>query len=402
MLRHLPFFEALADTAEDTPEWAALTAGLGVLRLVDEWREEGSVSRLRARPTAVAIEQVALGRPARTVLQGIVNVLTGQDAPSLDLLTPRLFAYGRSLELDGRYALAADVYATVVSHEPAAEHTDLTIDTYMRLGYCLRVLGRFDEAGAAYGAAKQLSTLSGDTVKALRGRVADANLALARGNLPVAAAILEETIQAAEGDALHDVRMIALHDRAVVAFHAGKVEDAVRIAFQALEGTRAPMARDRLLSDIAAMWVQLGVRRAARDAFLILLATAQEQYTRWLATVNLMDLAALDGVEVAFEQYRRELAAAALPADLAASSQLVAGQGYRLLGRTTAARRALTRAAELAEQHQLHRVSFEAEEALAALEQGERRTAEASQEPPESLRAIATALTAMRELATAS
>jgi tetratricopeptide (TPR) repeat protein len=399
MLRHLPFFEALASTAEDTPDWAALTAGLGVLRLVDDWMEEGAVSRLRARPAALAVEQVELGRPARTVLQGIVSLLTGSDAPSLDLLTPRLFAYGRSLELDGHYALAADVYETVVSYANPVDHADLTIDTHMRLGYCLRVLGRFDEASVAYGAAKQLSTMSGDTVKALRGRVADANLALARGNLPAAAAILEETIQAAEGDALHDVRMIALHDRAVVAFHSGSVEDAVRIAFQALEGTRAPIARDRLLSDIAAMWVELGVRAAARDAFLILLATAQEQYTRWLAAVNLMELAALDGIEVVFEQYRRELASAALPADLAASSQLVAGQGYRLLGRTTAARRALTRAAALAGEHQLHRISFEAEQSLEELERGERRTAEASLEPPAALREIATALTAMRELA---
>ena len=377
-----------------------MTAGLGVLRLVDDWMSEGAVTRLRARPAVLAVEQVELGRPARTVLQGIVNLLTAAETPSLDLLTPRLFAYGRSLELDGRYALAADVYETVAGYANPVEHADLTIDTHMRLGYCLRVLGRFDEASIAYGAAKQLSAMSGDTVKALRGRVADANLALARGNLPAAAAILEETIQAAEGDALHDVRMIALHDRAVVAFHAGTVEDAVRLAFQSLEGTRAPMARDRLLSDIAAMWVELGVRAAARDAFLILLATAQEQYTRWLATVNLMELAALDGIEVAFEQYRRELATVALPADLAASSQLVAGQGYLLLGRATAARRALTRAAELAEQHQLHRISFETEQALEELERGERRAARASMDPPESLREIASTLTTMRELAT--
>ncbi|HEU4630376.1 MAG TPA: hypothetical protein VFS08_11570 [Gemmatimonadaceae bacterium] len=401
MLRHLPFFEALANTAEDTPDWAAVTAGLGVLRLVDEWMAGGAVTRLRVRPAALAVEQVELGKPARAVLQGIVGVLAGSEAPSLDQLLPRLFAYGRALELDGRYALAADVYESVVgAATPVEDHADLVIDTHMRLGYCLRVLGRFDEAAATYATAKELSGLTGNTVKALRGRVADANLALARGNLPAAAAILEETIRAAEGDALHDVRMIALHDRAAVAFHAGAYEEAVRLAFQALEGTRAPMARDRLLSDIAAMWVQLGVRDAARDALLTLLATAQEQYTRWLATVNLMDLAALDGIEVVFEQYRRELAAAALPVDLAASSQLVAGQGYRLLGRTTAARRALTRATELARQHGLHQIGFEAEAALEALERGEGRTAAASLAAPESLREIASAMSAMREVAT--
>lgn len=399
MLRHLPFFESLASMAENTPDWAAVTAGLGVLRLADEWMAAGTVTRLRARPVARAVEQVTVGRPVRAVLQGIVEQLTHTHPAQPELLTPRLFAYGRALELDGHYVLAADVYETVVGYANVLDHADLVIDTHMRRGYCLRVLGRFDEANIAYGAAKRLATAIGDTVKALRGRVADANLALARGNLPAAAAILEETIQAAAGDALHDVRMIALHDRAIVAAQASDFETAIRLAFQALESTRAPMARDRLLSDIATMWGEMGVRDAARDALLTLLATAQEQYTRWLATVNLMDLAALDGMEVVFEQYRRELAAAALPTELAANAELVAGQGYRLFGRTTAARRALTRAMELAGQHQLHRIVFEAERAMAELERGERRAADATTEPPASLREIASALSSMRTAA---
>ena len=405
MLRHLPFFEALAATDEGTPEWRAATAGVGVMRLVDEWAAGGPDLRNRWGVHAVrlAVEAMPEGRPARAVLLGLVELLGATPRADADVLAARLLAYGHVLDLEGRYDLAADVFETLVGIAGASALVDVAYDAGMRLGYCLRMLGRLDDAGRAYGGAREAAERLAEPAKRLRVRVADAKMALARGNLPAAAAILDETIAAAGTPALDEVKAIALHDRAAVAFTAGQVEAAVHFAYDALGRTGDSLARDRVLSDLAAMFVQLGLHAPARDALLVLMATAQEQYTRWMASINLLELAALDGAELVFEQYRRELATAALPVDLAASFHLVAGQGCRRFGRLDAARTALRAAAGLAERHALHQLSFEAERELAAMDRAEPAVGQpagraATQTPP-SLRPVATAIRELRMLA---
>jgi tetratricopeptide (TPR) repeat protein len=409
MLRHLPFFEALAAMEEGTPDWRAATAGVGVLRLVDEW-VAGAPAATRNRwglhAVRLAVEAMPEGRPARAVLLGIVELVATSPPAHADVLAARLLAYGHALDLDGSYSLAADVFETLIALAGTADLPDVAFDAGMRLGYCRRMLGRLEAAASAYAAAGAAAERLGEPAKRLRVRVADAKMALARGNLPVAAAILDETIAAAEGPALNEVRAIALHDRAAVAFTAGQVEAAVHFAYDALGRTSDTLARDRVLSDLAAMFVQLDLRSAARDALLVLTATAQEQYTRWLALINLLELAALDGSELVFEQYRRELATATLPVDLAASYHLVAGQGCRRFGRLEAARGALRTATRLAERHALHQLSFEAERELEQVERsarGERlaeaRPAGAEAEAPASLRPVASAIRELRVLA---
>ena len=405
MLRHLPFFEALAGMEEGTPDWRAVTAGIGVLRLVDEWAAGTPPSRNRWGVHAVrmAIEAMPDGRPARAVLGGLLELLSAGAPANADILAARLLAYGHALDLDGRYALAADVFETLVALAGPAELPDVAYDASMRLGYCQRMLGRLEAAAGAYAAASAVAVHLGEPAKQLRVRVADAKMALARGNLPTAAAILDETIAAAQGPALNEVCAIALHDRAAVAFTAGQVETAVHFAYDALGRTGDSLGRDRVLSDLAAMFVQLGLRSAARDALLVLLATAQEQYTRWMASINLLELAALDGAETVFEQYRRELAAAPLPVDLAASYHLVTGQGCRRFGRLEAARTALRTAGRLAEQHALHQLSFEAERELAAVDRAERgeradELARAVAEAPASVQPVAAAIHELRVL----
>lgn len=404
MLRHLPFFEALAATDEGTPEWRAATAGVGVMRLVDEWAAGGPDTRNRWGVHAVrlAVEAMPEGRPVRAVLLGLVELLGATPRADADVLAARLLAYGHVLDLEGRYDLAADVFETLVGMAGGSALVDVAYDAGMRLGYCLRMLGRLDAAALAYGGAREAAERLGEPAKRLRVRVADAKMALARGNLPAAAAILDETIAAAAEPALDEVKAIALHDRAAVAFTAGQVEAAVHFAYDALGRTGDSLARDRVLSDLAAMFVQLGLHAPARDALLVLMATAQEQYTRWMASINLLELAALDGAELVFEQYRRELATAPLPVDLAASFHLVAGQGCRRFGRLDAARTALRAAAGLAERHALHQLSFEAERELAALD-AEPAIAQpagraATQTPP-SLRPVASAIRELRMLA---
>ena len=65
--------------------------------------------------------------------------------------------------------------------------------------------------------------------------------------------------------------------------------------------------RDRTLANIATGFRYLGLMDVARDAYLVLASTAQEQYIRWMSELNLMELAALQGMELDFDKYRRDL-----------------------------------------------------------------------------------------------
>jgi hypothetical protein len=108
----------------------------------------------------------------------------------------------------------------------------------------------------------------------------------------------------------------------------------------------------------------MGVTSAANDAFLVLASTAREQTARWVATINLMELAAEEGVSLNFERYRQQLASAKLPPLLQAQFELHAGRGYQTLGEYEAARPWLERAVATATTHSLNQIVFEAELAL--------------------------------------
>jgi tetratricopeptide (TPR) repeat protein len=269
----------------------------------------------------------------------------------------------------------------------------------MQLGYCLRMLGSWDEATAAYADAGRVATSMGDVVGILRAQIADARLSTARGNLPRAEEILDETIVRAKNESLRDVLGLALHERGTVAHERGDYERSIRLKYDAMEYTSSDTARDRVLADIAASFMELGVTSAARDAFLVLAATGREQYVRWAATLNLLDIAIADGSEPSFETYRRELLSAALPVVLEVNFHMVVGKGHDTFGRTERARECYTRAIEMASQHRLNQLLFSAEQSLQKLESGERAAARSGVEAPETVADVASAIHSMRQLA---
>ena len=114
---------------------------------------------------------------------------------------------------------------------------------------------------------------------------------------------------------------------------------------------------------------------SARDANLIVVATTQNQWTKSQATINLLELAASDGNQTAFDGYARELRATSLPSWLGANYLLYLGEGLRRFGRAEAAEAALTEAVAFSSANQIHQVMFQAEDALAALRSDARVTA---------------------------
>jgi tetratricopeptide (TPR) repeat protein len=400
-LQHTAFFEALGGITEGHADWAATSAGLMVLRLIDGWLTEGSqapqVSVWGVRAVRGAIESMPQGEIARSILTSVLDSVESSQMPDIRPLAPRLLAYGRYLDHGARWALAIDVYESTLAYLPPELDADIAIDACMRLAHCFRVVGRFDDAASAYGRAKQIATMSGDGMKALHARVGEGTLAVARGNLPLGESILDEAIAATETAGFDDVRAIALHGRAFVANARAQYDVAARFAYDALRLTHSLTARDRILIALALALTQVGTLGAARDAFLVVAATGQEQLARWTAMVNLMEIGAMQTNEPLFERNRRELMDEALPPYLRAQYHYYSAVGHRAFGKLAAAESCLTQANELAEQHGLNQLVFEIEELRSKVRHGvaaERRTA---RDLP-ALRDITDAVSEMRDL----
>lgn len=401
--RHLPFFTELASLEENDPWWRAVSAGLVFVRLVDSWIDEGAevvaADGWGVRSVRASLEEMPAGMPARAILMGALDLLTKARSGDMHAVAPRLMAYARTLDLDGKWALAADVYDTVLAHVHPEEESEIAVNALLRRGHCLRELGDFTDATDAFTTAAELAHQTGDMIGTLRARIGEAKIVVARGNLPAADAILHETVALADEYALTEVSSLATHDRSYIAFASGKYDLAVRYAYDALHGSVIESERDGILHDLAGAFYMLGVKSAARDAFLILAATAREQYHRWAATINLMELSAEDGMEVMFERYRHQLADAALPPILLTQFELHVGKGYQALGDDEAATTWLERSLATATQHSFNRFVFAAEEALQAKPATRSGIpAESAIDLPQDVQRIAAELRQMRRL----
>jgi len=401
MIRHLAYFEELAALDEREDTWREISAGLVVLRLVDSWFEQGAsvVAPGAWNLGAVinAITEIPPGRPARGMLRSVVDVMVDTRTPDAHVVAPRLMAYARSLDFDARWSLAIDVYRSVIAHTEPLEDTDTAIAAHLRLGFCLRQVNEISQSATAYEIASQLAERVGDMMGVLRARIGDAKIALLRGNLPRAETILDSTIDDAERNGFSGVHSMALHDRANAAYMRGDYELAIRLSYKALDGTETDRNRDRILHDIAASFSRLGVRTAARDAYMVIVATSQEQYLRWAATIQLLAIAADDGMGPVFERYRRELSDVALPPALSADFLMQVGRGYRILGQPEEARTWLDAAITSAQQHGFHQFVFESESELRLLDQPAPRRVVPEIVPSLGVSEIAAAIREMRE-----
>jgi tetratricopeptide (TPR) repeat protein len=401
-LRHQAFFTELASLEDADPAWRAVTAGLVVLRLVDAWVEEGSgvvaADNWGVRSVRAAVEDMPEGMPARTLLASVVEALISSRG-DLHVVAPRLMAYARSLDLDAHWTLASDVYETILSHVHPVEDADVAVNALLRRGHCLRQMGSLSEASQVYGTAAEVASRANDMIGTLRARIGEAKVLAEKGNLPAADEILEETAAQAGAHALSEVRSAATHDRSHVAIMRGRFDAAVRFAYDAMRESTNEHERERILNDLATAFSALGVKSAARDAFLIIASTAREQYLRWTATINLMELAADEGARLQFERYRQQLATAVLPPLLRVQFELHVGRGYQSMGELELAQSWLERAAGTAASHSFNKLVFEAEDGLSRNTRRVERAPAVAFEVPEDVDQIANEIRALRELA---
>src|SRR5579862_8551533 len=246
-LKHLAFFEKLADEPEDTPVHRRTIAGVLTLRLIDHWMLAGSVM-VEPESTSVksvrqAIMSIGPNDPQREVLLGVVNTMQTLREVDVQPILPRLLAYAQILEKRAEFALAADVYSSVARVGDPEYDYDILVDANMRLGFCERNLGELDVAERAYSRAGSLAKRRGELRGTLRSEIGLAALQLMRGNLPLADALLLAVANGAEREGLDEEHASALHTRSVVAQRRGDLDTAVCLAYDALRKTLSPIER---------------------------------------------------------------------------------------------------------------------------------------------------------------
>jgi hypothetical protein len=372
-LRHAAFFEALAMQDPAGASWRATSAGLVTLRLVDRWmrlRDDGRLVPVEAvRAVRRAVNRVGRGGPFRGPLDALSCAVSGalyNDGPSV---TSCLVAYAWALHASAQWALALDVYLTFIEYATAPEDVEARADAVFRIQACRRML-------------ELRGTLLAD--------IGVANVALERGNLPAAQAILEG-VCAAAGD-MGDVLARATHDLGYVCYHratahpGGQVntaylDRAAQHFFAAFRLYGDAPHRDRALVDLATTLSARGLTSAARDGFY--------------ALYHLLDVASREGDLEAFDHYAAVLVQASLPPAQLARVHLLSGDGARRFGRVQHARWSYARAIQIAEAHEVNEVLVLAEAAQGALAREDPLPSESRAEAPGALAPVIRALSAL-------
>jgi tetratricopeptide (TPR) repeat protein len=363
MIRHQVYFDTLGSMREDSASWRSVFAGLSVLRLVDTYATSSPANWAQLHSVRAAVDEMSEGDLVRGVLTNVLEEITNRNNVD-DTVCTSLLAYGRALDYEASWGLATDVFSTVAKLAKPEHNPRLAVEANVAVGGAARRNADWDTSARAYSQAAYIADTLGDRPGVLTVQVGIANTYLAKGNLPQAQTILDDVIVQARDLELPDVQGMALHSRAALATRRGEHAEGLKLAYEALSLTSQPSEKDLVLGDIAAMFIELGMTEPARDAHLVLAATAQTKFARWSATLNLMDIASLDGMEEAFDTYARELASAPLGAWVRSHYLLSLGEGFHRFGRAEAALEALAEAVQFAESNQIHQVAFRAQTAL--------------------------------------
>lgn len=407
-LPHRAYIEALAEEPEGSAGWHAIVAGYAALQLFESWMEGGlgatAPSMLDLRRVRRYVEAVPERHPDRRCLVHLVDSIA--DATVGLRAEPRrvpseevgrvLASYAKLLQYDALWGLAADVHGTIVEFAQRTNDVPRMLDSMLMLGYSRRMQGRFEEATRAYAALRVAAVAMNDVRYELESHLSDAKVAIDRGNLPLARDLLDRTI--AEGRVCECWPIVAkgLADRARVALANDDQDLALACLYEAHELTPDAIGRERILSNIALTFAQMGLRDAARDAALLVAGTAQDRTTRLTAIVNLMELAHGDGRELVFEQYRRDLAGEELTPYLEVTYLETCVTGLRIFGRRAEARHAAERMLDVAERHGLNEFVLKAEALLADDDTAARAPLVRDKAPTSRSITIARAITEMR------
>jgi tetratricopeptide (TPR) repeat protein len=315
--------------------------------------------------------------PESAHLCGIAEAVpaSGKPSPGLRLT---LTAYAYFLEHEGRLEEALDVLSLAShTHGPAIAPPEYAA-TALFAGRLNRLLARWERATTCYGAAETAAQASGDTVTMLRSRLGRSAVLRGQGNLPLSKDSVEAVVHQAEALGLREVLTIAYMDLGAVCDLQGQYAEAVQALYRAFLCSDDSLQRMRALGDLGIDLRKVGAFEAARLAFEIVLASNTSFLVRTNAVLELMELEAMVGNQVAFQRWRaqaedvRERMTPSMTCDFL----FKAGSGLAAFGRGGKARELLAEGRHLAEAHQLNAWYFRFDRAATELDASAARESE--------------------------
>jgi hypothetical protein len=221
------------------------------------------------------------------------------------------------------------------------------------LGNCHRMLSDHPRASEAYAAALALAGQRGDERAMLHARLGQAKVLISQGYLHDAELRLVTIVSASAGSHLAEIRARAWHDLAGVAYRCGQMLTGIEYAYEAWQATEDAVDRERVLITLASLLLSAGYPDVAREANVLLAATAIEPVVQWAAKVNLIEIATIERREIDFARFRKALANVERPPFIAGEFHYYVGRGHRAFDQPGLAAEAFGRAVAVAERHGL-------------------------------------------------
>jgi tetratricopeptide (TPR) repeat protein len=347
-------------------EWAERervprTAGFAILQAIAH-RVDSHVS-----PDASDIDMARIvveTLPADATSRALSALLLVIDADPPSPAGPALMEYGKTLQHDGAFELAADVYRLAAELGRREQGLKLAPAALVRVGACLRSLARYREATSAYRAAAAVAQEIGDRVEELMARTGLAKLAIAQDRYPSARIQLGRVIDAARKDDLRYPLALALHDRGTLGNREGNLESALIDLGESLTLQRDPAEQIRVLSDVGWTLRALGVLGVARDVLTFVREETADADLRSSATINLMEVAADQEQWDVFDRWRAALEATTLSPYRCCEFLVTLAEGLTVRGLETESRATYHALRDTARRHDLHEFERVAQRAL--------------------------------------
>lgn len=333
--------------------------------------------------------------PESAHLSGIADAVpaVGKATPALRLT---LTAYAYYLEHEARLEEALDVLSLAsYTHGPSIPPAEFAA-TSLFAGRLNRQLARWSQSSTCYGLAESAARVTGDMTTLMRGRLGRAAVLRGQGNYPLSRSLCEEVVAEAETLHLREVLAIAYADLGAVCALQGLGAEGVQANYRAFLACDDSLQRMRTLGDIGIGMLGLGAYDSARLAFEIVIASNTSFLIRTNAMLELMDLEASVGNQVAFQRYRAQAEDVRdrMTPSMTCDFLYKAGQGLARFGRMSRARELFAEGQQLAERHRLNAWFFRFEKALGELDASPAREPE-----PATRRAAVDDLSAIREVA---
>lgn len=370
----IAFLEHLSE-AHSPEEFAQTAAGFSLLQLYNTIKIEGFDDETHGR-TLESLSRDVQCLPVETpISRALVAITASLPFWSLNAIRSigrravyeSLLQYGKCLGDESAWGIAAEIYGVIGVD---AEHSGDVLTAAaarFRCGLASRRCADWEVSFNSYRRAYELALGGGDFHLALRAQTGEANNMRARGDLSGAERKLRGLVARARALSPDILPRIALA-RAGLANSAGRHELAVTLAYDAftLAGDDSEI-RYQVLVDLANFFADFGLTRPAQEALALVATTAPEQGVRVQAAMNLMWLAMEVGNEAEFNELNAHIPSSEGSAYQRTQYELLLAQAFRRFGRFHDATDALARATTLANEYQLHQLSFQIEDQVEQL-----------------------------------